>query len=307
MALEFGEHKNQSQSVPSCRWLIVFDLLNQIIVNVKLHRREQAEITVAMPIVKELPNKSLTIYDRGFNGTALFFLHQKFGTHCIVRTKTKFNPAVWEFVQSGEPERIIVLNMGERAVRALKKIGHNVSQNDLIRVRVIRVELDTGEIEVLMTTLIDWDKFPRRHFKILYHKRWGIETSIFVLKSFLQATVFASYTLPAVTQEIWANFAMYNLQSILNNAQQSKIDTINSKRIFNYQINRNIGVGLIKRFFSFIFSNKIKAWYAKVKALLKELIRHLEPIRLRDSRQRKSKVLRGNGRHIYEPNYKPTL
>jgi len=304
---EFGKHTNQHTVVPSCRWLIVFDLLNKILINVILHKRKQGEITVAMPLVDKLDKKDLVIYDRGFDGTALLYLHQKFGSNCIIRTKTSFNSTVKDFVQSTDKERIVVLRMGERAVRALKKLGHKVTRKDRIQVRLIRVELKTGEVEVLMTTLLDLRKYPHRAFKELYNKRWGIETSIFVLKSFFQSAVFSSYTLPGVQQEIWANFAMYNLQSIFLMAQQKSVDKISSKRKFNYQINRNIGVGLIKRFFPFIFCDKIKDWYARVKALLKEQIKHLEPIRSRQDRPRKRRILRGNDRHIYESNYKPTL
>ena len=36
--------------------------------------------------------------------------------------------------------------------------------------------LATGELEVLVTTLLDETTYPTQEFKELYHYRWGIET-----------------------------------------------------------------------------------------------------------------------------------
>ena len=46
-----------------------------------------------------------------------------------------------------------------------------------IKIRLIKVILDTGEIEILMSNLMDKKKYPKAIFKELYFMRWGIETS----------------------------------------------------------------------------------------------------------------------------------
>ena len=302
-----GWHENQYNHVPSARWLITFDVLNQILIDVVLHTRKQAEITVQLPAIHQLPENSITIYDRGFSSYALPYLHQLAGTHCIVRVKTTFNPIVEDFVQSTDRERVIQAPMTERAVRGLRKLGHQVSRKDSITYRLIRIDLPTGETEVLLTTLLNRKRFHHRHFMQLYKLRWGVETSIFILKSYFQAAVFSSYTLPGVEQELWALFAMYNLQSMLHISRNNALQKINTKRQYNYQINRNISVGLIKRFLPYLLLDEIKNWMAKTKVLLDQIFRHLEPIRPRPSRERLRKIMRGTERHIYEPNYKPTL
>lgn len=77
--------------------------------------------------------------------------------------------------------------------------------------RFIRVDLPTGEVEVLMTTLLDNKKYPPALFGDLYDLRWGVETSIFVLKSYLQMAQFSAYTLPGVEQDLWSTFWMFNV------------------------------------------------------------------------------------------------
>jgi hypothetical protein len=303
----FGWHQNQYRLVPSVRWLLTFDLLNRIIVDVQLHARQQGEITVAGPLVSEFPKDALVIYDRGFASYAIPYLHQLHGSHCLIRLKTNFSPTVADFVQSGDKECLVTTQMTERAVRTLRRLGYPVSRKTSLHYRLIRVDLPTGETEVLLTTLLHRRHVHHRHFSDLYRKRWGVETAIFVLKSFFQAAVFSSYTCQAVEQEIWALFALYNLQSMLLTARQKQLERINKRRQFNYQINRNVTIGLIKRFVSALFLREVKAWRAKIHALLDELLRHLEPIRPRPGRTRVRKIMRGTERHIYESNYKPTI
>ncbi len=47
---------------------------------------------------------------------------------------------------------------------------------------MVRVILDNGEIEVLVTSLFDQAHYPSHEFKELYYRRWGIETFYSILK-----------------------------------------------------------------------------------------------------------------------------
>jgi hypothetical protein len=46
----------------------------------------------------------------------------------------------------------------------------------------VRIRLSTGETEVLVTSLLDSEKYTTQMLKELYHLRWGIETPRCVLK-----------------------------------------------------------------------------------------------------------------------------
>jgi hypothetical protein len=39
----------------------------------------------------------------------------------------------------------------------------------------VRIELDSGETEVLITSLLDQTRYPYAVFKDLYHQRWPVE------------------------------------------------------------------------------------------------------------------------------------
>ena len=167
----FGFHLNQHDQRPSVRLLLTLDLLlNNVVLRVDRH-----------------------------------------GSDYLIRMPLQGANVVKAFVQSGEDEQVITIKLGVgRAYRTLKELGLEPKLHAEFTIRLVRVELDTGESEVLMTSLTDRGRYPHSDFKWLYGKRWGVETAIFTLKSFLQLALISAYTQPGVEQDLWASFAFYN-------------------------------------------------------------------------------------------------
>ena len=74
-----------------------------------------------------------------------------------------------KFVVSGKKQQLVLLHPGYQATKACRQRGLSIEP---IRVRLIRVELPSGEIEVLATSLLDKINFPYSVFQALYHHRW---------------------------------------------------------------------------------------------------------------------------------------
>jgi len=303
----FGFHRNQHDEVPSTRILFTYDVLNSIIHRADFHTQKTGEITVAYPNVERLPKKAVYIYDRGFCGVGLPYLHRRYGSDCIIRMKIDKSPTIRDFVESNDPERFITIILRERALRSLRSLGLNPENNATVAVRLIRVNLPNGEVEVLMTTLLDTKKFPAAHFTHLYGLRWGVETSIHILKSFLQLALASAYTQPGVEQDLYASFLFFNLQSAIQFSVKNKILEISSRRKYSYQVNRNVTAGLIKRYMSAIFLDSNRRWANRIKELQKLFLKHLEPQRARPSRDRKKRMIRAQDRHVYEGNYRSAM
>jgi hypothetical protein len=60
-----------------------------------------------------------------------------------------------------------------------------------LRLRLIRVGLDNGSTEVLLTTLLDSPAYPAPEFKQVYGWRWGEETFFDRLKNIFEAERFS--------------------------------------------------------------------------------------------------------------------
>ena len=265
----FGFHLNQHDQRPSVRLLLTLDLLlNNVVLRVDRH-----------------------------------------GSDYLIRMPLQGANVVKAFVQSGEDEQVITIKLGVgRAYRTLKELGLEPKLHAEFTIRLVRVELDTGESEVLMTSLTDRGRYPHSDFKWLYGKRWGVETAIFTLKSFLQLALISAYTQPGVEQDLWASFAFYNQQSALVAASEAEVKRRTQHRQYTYKINRNVTAGMVQKFLYHIYLDGGPAtWRSRTQVLLKLMPRYTEPYRPDRDRKRERKIMRANSRHIHEKNYRKAM
>ena len=71
---------------------------------------------------------------------------------------------------------------------------------DAFSVRLVRVPLKTGQIEILATSLLDASRWPAADFAALYQQRWRIEEAFRHLKCRLQLEQFGGETPQAIRQ-----------------------------------------------------------------------------------------------------------
>lgn len=122
-ASNFGWHQNQHHAVPSTRWLAFFDLLNQQLIDLHLHPRSTGESRMALPLIEQLESDMIAIYDRGFGGYALPWMHRQHGSHCIIRLIKTVSPTVVKFLRSGASERIFTSALSSRALASIRACG----------------------------------------------------------------------------------------------------------------------------------------------------------------------------------------
>ena len=257
--------------------------------------------------MERLPKDAVYIYDRGFASYGLAFLHQRHGSYFIIRFKNRDSPDIIDFIESNDYERIITITLKDRAYRTLRNLELDPIWKAQVKVRLVRFDLPNGDVEVLMTNLFNRNRFHYKRIGQLYGWRWGVETSIANLKSFLQLALVSAYTQPGVEQDIWSTFCFYNINSSFEFAAEKAIKAKTINRQYFYQLNRNMAAGLIKRWIPHLFISSESSWRAKTKVLKDMLLMHLEPYRPRPSRARKRRIIRAQDRHIYEPNYRSTM
>ena len=86
-------------------------------------------------------------------------------------------------------------------------------QKKSYKVRVVKLELPTGETETLLTNL-GRKSFKKSEFMSLYFKRWPIETKYNTLKNKLEIENFSGRTLISVQQDFYATMYLSNLVAI---------------------------------------------------------------------------------------------
>ena len=111
-------------------------------------------------------------------------------------------------------------------------------------VRAVRFELSPGHFEALVTNLPRVD-FPIDSLKILYHRRWGIETSFRSLKYTIGLTKLHASKSEFVLQEIWARLIAYNFTESITHcvAVENK-----PKNKHGYKVNFSVAVHVCRQF-----------------------------------------------------------
>ncbi len=129
-----------------------------------------------------------------------------------MRMKEDWWLSVKEFMESGEKERIVTFELPKKD-RHLLEIHPEMSSK--ITARLICVELETGDKEVLCTSLIDMQKYTHEDFADLYHCRWGIEEGYKLFKSRVEVENFSGKTAKAVKQDFHAKVFLMSLCAVL--------------------------------------------------------------------------------------------
>ena len=107
-----------------------------------------------------------------------------------------------------------------------------------IVVRFVSLRLSTGELEVLVTTLLNETIYPTAEFHELYHYRWGIETYYGDLKGRLDLENFSGLTAEAVRQDFHAAVLLCNLESLLTGPASQTLTDHRSQCKYPQQVNR---------------------------------------------------------------------
>lgn len=303
----FGTQLNQSTSVAMGRIMSIYDVLNEITVVSHLLPITYSEKEVINNWIPYYEPDMLFLYDRGFPSYTTIFLHmaQEKEIKFVMRCRNNFNAEVSAFVAGSEKSKIVEFTPNESAIKELKRYGYIVTKETKIKVRLVKVLLDTGETEVLITNLYDKKEFPTLLFKEIYFMRWGIETSYGTQKNTLQLESFSGQKVETILQDFYANIFIANLQSIISKQCEPKITEQTKHRKHKYKVNRNIAIGTMKHRIVKLFL------YKKPREVLEELeeifLRNIEPIRPNRKYKRVIRARRMKGKYQTLTNYKRAI
>lgn len=235
--VEVANHLGQTGTryVPA-RLSVLYDLLNHVGLDALVENVEQGEVEMAIAQLVHLQANDVLIWDRGFTGFMLMalVLHQK--AHFIGRCSTGSFLAAQELFRANRAGRskIVKLFAGKQHWAELKALG---LPTELI-VRFVSLRLPNGELEVLVTSLLDQTEYPTQEFLTVYNWRWGHETYHLMLKGRLDLENWTGQTEEAVRQDVQAAVLVSNLQSLLSQEPQEQLNAGDDQRQFPAQVNR---------------------------------------------------------------------
>jgi hypothetical protein len=205
----------------------------------------------------------------------LFALILRQNAHFCARMKLGSWIIVRQFVASGLCEQTISLKSSPSAVKECK--ARKLSANPLT-VRLIRVELDTGQIEVLITSLLDCVLYPISAFKELYHYRWPVEEDYKAWKSRIEIENWSGLSVLTIYQDFHAKVFAKNLTSLLAHSAKKVVEQESQYKKLDYQINMTNAFSKMKD--SLVLLLQRATILPLLEKLWQLMIKTIEPIRL---------------------------
>ena len=299
----FGGQSNQSGTFVQAKAYYCYDVLNELILQSRIEPYRFGELNMAYSSIDDLEEDMLMIYDRNFCNFKMVALHtwQEKEIKFVIRAKETQN-IIKTFIAGGAQSEIVYLRTTPAAIKGLYKCGYIVNKDTLLKIRLVRVELDHS-VEVLMTNLWEEEGYQSSEFKELYFKRWGVETNISVQKNILQLESFSGLTPLSIKQDFYATVFITNLHAILIKDAQQIIDNKQTKNKYPMKVNRNKSYGKMKIYLISLFINNEPENILRF--LNDYFIRDPVPIRCNRSFPRIIKNIQSKTKHKTYANYKP--
>jgi hypothetical protein len=289
-------HPTQGEPCPLARVSQMFDVLNGITLEALISPKETGERALAARHFDHLQRGDLILVDRGYPAFWLFALILERGAQFCARMPLGGWQTVERFAASGLSEQIVLLWPSSEAVQECRSRGLSLAP---IRVRLIRVELDSGEIEVLATSLVDGVAYPTTAFKELYHHRWPVEENYKVMKSRVEIENYTGKSVLTVYQDFHAKVFTANLTAILAHPAQKVVERKSRGRKYTYQVNMTNALSKMKD--TIVLLVERITILPILECLWQVITQTIEPIRPGRSYPREKRVRRSRFPMAYKP------
>jgi len=148
------------------------------------------------------------------------------------------------------------------------------------RLRVLKFQLSSGEIETLITNLPK-KTITTADLNALYSLRWGVETAYRVIKGALQIENFSGTSQLIVEQDFYATMFLKNMVAFAKiDADEIVEQNQNPNNRYSYKTNENQLIGILKdKLVIALLEPRPRAQARKVNAIIAQAARYTVPIR----------------------------
>ena len=212
----------------------VYDPLNGLILDALIapYRRDERDLLVEH--LATLEAGCLLLLDSGDPAFWVFAALQARKIAWCARVALDTWSVVRSFLAAGQDDAVVLLEPHAEALADCRARGLSVLP---IRVRLIRVRLPTGEVEVLMTSLLACDDYPAEAFAGLYHLRWTQEECDKCFKCRVEVENWSGKSALTIDQDFHAKVLALNLTAVLVRTAQEIVDDRGRDAVHPKQVN----------------------------------------------------------------------
>lgn len=269
-----------------------YDLCNRLYVDAFIQTRRNSNEHKALSTMTDrshIDGKVIVIADRGYESYNNFAHMERKGWNYLIRSKDLGSNGILSGLilpPGGEFDVCVKRILTKKQTNEVKAqpaiyrfLPHNVNFDFLdlhteifypITLRVVRFKITDNSYETIITNL-DQTNFPLSELKMLYGKRWGIETSFRDLKYTVGLINFHAKKQEYIVQEIFARLTMYNFAEMIT----SHVIIEQTDTRLAYQVNFTVAIHICRRFLRCFYN----ALLPDVEALIRKNILPVRPNR----------------------------
>lgn len=204
----FSRTSNQSSnaSYPQVRMVCLMELSSHLLVDSSFASVAENEMTLAANLIKNTPDNSLTLFDRGFYSLGLLHEWSQAGSHRHWLMPLKKNTQYEEVRSLGRQDRLIRLTTTPQSRKKRPDLP------EYIEARLLTKKVKGKTLQII-TSLTDAMRYPSGEIVDLYAHRWEIELGYREMKQYMLETRFTlrSQLPELIKQELWGVLLAYNL------------------------------------------------------------------------------------------------
>lgn len=219
---------------PMARVMQLFDPLNRLSIAAEIGPERTGEREMAATLFTHLMPKDLVLLDRGFPAYWLFNLILTVGAQFCARIPNKKWKIIRKFYYSGKIDKIVSLPVFPTSIPHCTQMGLELKP---LLVRLLRIELPNGDVEILITSLTDQELYPFDIFSDLYHLRWFVEEDYKKIKCWIEVENFTGKSVLSVQQDFYARILAKNLASVLSCKVDEYIKDTDISGKWRHQVN----------------------------------------------------------------------
>ncbi len=193
-------------SYPQVRAVSVMAIPTHLVSDIAFGEYGRNEMLYAKTLVGRIADHSLTVFDRGFLCAEILLGLTRAGQerHYLIPAKSNTK---WEVLSGTADDCLVRMRVSPQArAKAPDLPEHWIA-------RAVRMVSTNGKVRILLTSLLDRQRFKPEALAECYRRRWEIETSYRELKQSLlgEALTLRSQQPAGIEQEIWGALIAYNL------------------------------------------------------------------------------------------------
>ncbi len=289
--------RDDGKAIILARSLMIYDALNHITLYGQIDKVSQSENAMFWKYITEhrTSKKDMFVFDRAYASRLLLFYLNSIGVQFCFRMKKNWKETD-RFCRSGKQSDIITIGLPFADREKAVQLGITAVR---FKCRLVSIELEGGETEILLTSIKDEEKITTQDLKQLYALRWSVEESYKTFKQKVCIDNFSGKSVKSVLQDFFVKIFIMNLTAVAVRPINEALKKPAVKVKYTYQVNIIEAIATMKRgVVSFFITKTIgKA----LQRLYNRLQKNKEPIR--PDRKYKRYILKKRKHYM---NYKPT-